>query len=194
MTWGHGTNGMADECAPSLDPTNDVAARQQPARPGLGRDRERLPGRGHARPAAVHRGRQRGAQHDRHRARRAQAPGRAREQQLRRVGSLRRRPDRDVRVAHRPDLRARAASSKGVVAGAPPSQFALDLHVPEDEPVPLLPVDGGGRAERGVRRHGRAARPGADAARACKLIADLDKGCTGVPRAAARQHRRRRSS
>src|SRR5205085_758297 len=24
VTWGHGTNGMADKCAPSLEPTNDV--------------------------------------------------------------------------------------------------------------------------------------------------------------------------
>ena len=52
---------------------------------------------------------------------------------------------------------------QGVVAGAPPSQFALHLHFLQDEPVPLLPADGGGRAERRVRRQARAARPGAHA-------------------------------
>ena len=87
VSWGHGTNGMADKCTPSLSPTARRAARQHAARQGLGDHRQRLPGRGHAGPAPLHRGRQRGAQHDRHRARRAQHARRERERRTTSCGA-----------------------------------------------------------------------------------------------------------
>ena len=43
VTWGHGTNGMADQCAPSLDPLGR-AHDQRPPRSGVGSDGQRLPG------------------------------------------------------------------------------------------------------------------------------------------------------
>ena len=123
VTWGHGTNGMADVCAPSLSPAsavplaNDLLDQgwvvtasdyQGEGTPGL---MPYLAGVSAARNTI-----------DIVRAAR-QMPGRAREQPLRGVGSLRRRPDRDVRAAHRRRRTRRRSQLEGVVAGAPPSQF-----------------------------------------------------------------------
>ena len=69
-------------------------------------------------------------------------------------------------LQHRRRRTRRRCQLEGVVAGAPPSQFGLIYTFLKNEPVPLLPADGRGRAERGVRQHGRAARQGAHAARA----------------------------
>ena len=180
VTWGHGTNGMADSArrrstrrTPCRWPTScSTRAGRSP----------RATTRARARPGSCRTSRASSAARntiDIVRAAR-DLPAAHASDRLRRVGSLRRRADRDVRVEHRHEVRARAEAARASWPGAPPSQFALHLQLPADEPVPLLPADGGGRVERRVRRQ-RAPLDQVLTPAGMKLLPMLDKGCAGVP-------------
>ena len=101
VTWGHGTNGMADQCTPSLDPTSDVPLANDLLDQGWEVTASDYQGEGTPGilPYLV------GVSAARNTidiVRAAGAPGRRpRQRQLRGVGPFRRRADGDVRAQHR---------------------------------------------------------------------------------------------
>ncbi len=79
MSWGHGTNGMADVCAPSLTPDGAVPLINTLLDQGWEVTASDYQGEGTPGLLPYIAGDSAGAQHDRHRARRPQPDRRARE-------------------------------------------------------------------------------------------------------------------
>ena len=111
VSWAHGTSGIADTCAPSLNPTS-TCDRERTARRRLRRRRHRLRRTRYARPSSVHRRPERGARHARHRAGGAQPPRRPRQRPLSGVGALARWARRDVLAEPRGQLGPGTASRR----------------------------------------------------------------------------------
>ncbi len=99
VTWAHGTVGVADICAPSVDAASIAPLANPLLDAGLPHHRHRLRGHGHPGPPSVHRRGERGPRCARHRARRPD-DGRGRERPLPRVGPLAGRARRHVRRPH----------------------------------------------------------------------------------------------
>ena len=164
VTWGHGTNGMADQCAPSLDPASDVPLTndlldqgwevtasdyQGEGTPGL---LPYLVGVSAARNTV-----------DIVRAARHLAAAHASANYVV-WGHSEGGQTAMFAAPHRSELRARPPS-EGRRGGCPTVAVLRHLPIPADEPVPLLPVHGGRRVQRRVRGRGRSAQRGPHARR-----------------------------
>ena len=127
VAWSHGTNGMADPCAPSLAiGTSDIPTTIMNAFLAKGWAFVASDYQGEGTPGILPYIVGASAAEDTINLVRAalKVPGAHTSNDLGRVGALRRRPDRDVRGPPRAVLR-QGARPEGVVAGAPPSQFGL---------------------------------------------------------------------
>ena len=141
VSWGHGTNGMADICAPSLGGSSQIPEVNQLVAAGYAVTASDYQGEGTPglMPYIVGASAARG--HREHRARRPQPAGGLTQLELCGVGALRGRTDRHV-LALREALRPAPQAPRGRGRGAP-VPVPVHLQLPGHQSVRLLPADGG---------------------------------------------------
>ena len=187
VSWGHGTNGMADVCAPSLSPSSDIPLANSLLDQGWVVTASDYQGEGtpglHPYIAGV-----RAARNTIDIVRVARQIEAAHASKHYVVWGHSEGGQTAMFALHIGATYAPTLALEGVVAGAPPSQFALLYTFLKNSPFRhyLLMAAGGLN-----KAYGNTAAPLNQVLTplGIKHIADLDKGCTVVHRAAARGHR-----